>query len=228
MTGRVHPYDMVFAMPELEGTAFPAIRTEAEERGVDLHDHERVLLLEGMGELMRSLLPADAASSAFAQFAPIVTHAFHYWLEGKQTFAIDEAALRSMIDGTGAVGDWQMVAPARAGYVAFPRNLIFSRIDESAPAESVDGFFYILGDTRLDVLLILGVVPHRAGFSIINIAGMLSDAPMGHFGDVQARENGVDFENVLPGGTGRLYAITNAMEALKLVSRAFLHLRESP
>jgi hypothetical protein len=224
VTGRAHPYDMVFALPELEGTAFPAIRKEAEERGVDLHDHERMLLLEGMGELMRSLLPADAAAPAFAQFAPIVTHAFHYWLEGKQTFAIGEATFRSMIDGTGALGDWQMAAPARAGYVALPRNLIFSRIDESAQAESVDGFFFILGKERVDVLLVLGLVPNRAGFSIISIAGMLRDAPGGHFGDVQARDEGVDFENVLPGGGGRLYALTNTMEALKLVSRTFRNL----
>jgi hypothetical protein len=121
VTARMHPYDMVFAMPELEGTAFPAIRNEAEERGVDLHDHERVLLLEGMGELMRSLLPPDAATPAFAQFAPIVTHAFHYWLEGKQTFAIDEAALRSMIDGTGASarGSWShRHAPVTSAYRA--------------------------------------------------------------------------------------------------------------
>jgi hypothetical protein len=227
VNARVHPYDMVFAMPELEGTAFPAIRKEAEERGVDLQDHERVLLLEGMGELMRSMLPPDAASPAFAQFAPIVTHAFHYWLEGKQTFTIDEAALRSMIDGTGAIGEWRLAAPARAGYVSLPRNLVFSRIDENAQAEAVDGFFFILNEARLDVLLILGVVPNRAGFSIINIAGMLSDAAVGHFGDVQARETGTDFENVLPGGGGRLYALTNAMEALKLVSRAFRHLRGS-
>jgi hypothetical protein len=221
----MHPYDMVFAMPELEGTAFPAIRKEAEERGIDLHDHERMLLLEGMGELMRSLLPPDAASPAFAQFAPIVTHAFHYWLEGKQTFAIDEGALRSMLDGTGAIGEWRLAAPARAGYVSLPRNLVFSRIDENAQAESVDGFFYILGDARLHVLLILGVVPNRAGFSIISVGGMLSDEAVGHFGDVQARPDGSDFENVLPGGGGRLYAITNAMEALKLVSRTFRHLR---
>jgi hypothetical protein len=223
----MHPYDMVFAMPELEGTAFPAIQKEAEERGVDLQDHERVLLLEGMGELMRSLLPPDAASPAFAQFAPIVTHAFHYWLEGKQTFAVEEAALRSMIDGTGLIGEWVLAAPARAGYVSLPRNLIFSRIDESAQAEAVDGFFFILNEARLDVLLILGLVPNRAGFSVINIAGMLSDATAGHFGDVQAREDGTDFENVLPGGSGRLYALTNAMEALKLVSRTFRYLRGS-
>ena len=132
-----------------------------------------------------------------------------------------------MIDGTGAIGEWQLVAPARAGYVSLPRNLIFSRIDENAQAEAVDGFFYILNEVRLDVLLILGVVPNRAGFSIINLAGVLSDAAEGHFGDVQARADGTDFENVLPGGSGRLYAITNAMEALKLVSRTFRHLRGS-
>src|SRR5688572_21621921 len=224
MTARTHPYDMVFAVPELEGTAFSAIRAEAEERGVDLQDHERVLLLESSGLMMRSLLPSDAATPAFAQFASIVTHGFHYWLEGKQTFTIDEAALRSMIDGVGEIGEWQMAAPARAGYVQLPRNLIFSRVDENAQAESVDGFFYILNDDRLDVLLVLGLVPNRAGFSIINVAGAPREAAGGHFGDVQAREGGVDFENVLPGGSGRLYALTNAMEALKLVSRLLRYL----
>ena len=225
MSERIHPYDMVFAVPELEGTAFPAIRAEAEERGVDLQDHERVLLLESSGLMMRSLLPADAATPAFAQFASIVTHALHYWHQGKRTYAIDEAGLRSMIDGVGEIGAWQLSAPAPAGYVQLPRNLIFSRVDENAQAEAVDGFFYILNDDRLDVLLVLGLVPNRAGFSIITVAGAPRDAEGGHFGDVQAREQGVDFENVLPGGNGRLYALTNAMEALKLVSRALRHLR---
>jgi hypothetical protein len=210
---------MVFAVPELEGTAFPAIQAEAEERGVDVQDHERVLLLESSGLMMRSLLPADAATPAFAQFASIVTHAFHYWLQGKRTFSIDEAGLRSMIDGVGEIGAWQLTASVPAGYVQLPRNLIFSRVDENAQAESVDGFFYILNGERLDVLLVLGLVPNRAGFSIITVAGAPAENESGHFGDVQAREDGTDFENVLPGGTGRLYAVTNAMEVLKLASR---------
>jgi hypothetical protein len=216
---------MVFAIPEIEGVAFPAIRAEAEERGVHLHDHERVLLLEGMGELMRSMMPPEEASSAFAQFASIVTHAFNYWLEGKKTYAIDEAALRTMIDGMGDIGAWQLEAPVRSAYVQLPRNLIFSRVDENAQAESVDGFFYILDDDRLNVLLVLGVVPNRAGFSIISVAGAAGENETGHFGDVKAREDSIDFENVLPGGSGRLYALTNSMEVLKLVSRALRQLR---
>lgn len=226
MSERVHPYEMAFALPEIEGTAFPAIRDEAEERGIDTSDYERVLLLESMGELMRSLLPPGAATPAFAQFGAIVTHAFHYWIEGKRTFAIDEAGTRSLIDGMGEIGDWKLAMDPRAAYVQLPRNLIFSRVDEAAQAEAVDGFFYILDKNRLDALLVLGVVPNRAGFSIIHAVGNPDDESAGHFGDVQARAEGLDFENVLPGGSGRLYAITNAMEALKLVTRSLRHLRE--
>lgn len=222
----MHPYEMVFALPELEGTAFPAIRAEAEERGIGLNDYERVLLMESMGELMRSLLPPAASTPAFAQFGAIVTHAFHYWLQGRRTFTIDEAAMRSIIDGVGAIGAWRLAAPARAAYVQLPRNLIFSRVDENAQAEAIDGFFFMLEAERLDVLLVLGVVPNRAGFSIIHVIGNPAAESACHFGDVQARAVGVDFENVLPGGSGRLYAITNAMEALKLASRSLWHLRE--
>lgn len=230
MSERAHPYDMVFANEELEGAAFPAIRDEADVRGVDPGDREAVLLLEGMGELMRGMLPPAASAPAFAQFSAIVYHAYHYWLAGKQTAVVEETTLRQLLSATTEVGSWDMAPPAPAGYVQLPRNLLFARVEDGAPAEGVDGFFYVMRGVAdpavppfasLAVLLVLGLVPNRAGYSVVEVSTDVTSEAAGHFCDVRARELGDDFENILPGGEGRLFAVTNALEVLKLVSRIF-------
>lgn len=221
MSERAHPYDLVFATPDLEGKAFLEIREESEARGVDTGDREQFLLLARMGELMRSLLPDDATGPAFPQFAAIVLHAYHYWLAGKQTFTLEENVLRSLL-AHDFIGSWHMVTPAPAGYVQLPRNLLFARIEDSAHAEAIDGFFFRM-DPQLEILLVLGLVPNRAGFSIIDVPAEVMPENAAHYGDVTAREDGADFENILPGGEG-LFAVTNSLEALKLASRCFWHL----
>jgi hypothetical protein len=235
MSERIHPYDLVFAN-ELEAEVFPQIREEAEERAVDVRDTERFLMLEHVGQLLRALRPPEAQGAAVSQFGAIVTHAYHFWLAGKPTFAIDEPVLRSLLGGATLIGSWDMVPPAPAGYVQLPRNMLFARIAEGAQAEAIDGFFFIMPGVndsavppyeRLAVLLVLGVLPQRAGFSVIQVSTTVTaDAP-GHLGDVTARADGNDFENVLPGGAGRLFAVTNELEVLKLVSRCLWHLRAS-
>jgi hypothetical protein len=234
MSERIHPYDLAFA-GELEAV-FPQIREEADERDVDVRDTERFLMLEHVGQLLRSLLPPDAQGAAVSQFGAIVTHAYHFWLAGKTTFALEEPALRSLLDAATAIGSWDMVPPAPAGYVQLPRNLLFARIAEGAQAEAVDGFFFIMPGAndpavppyeQLSVLLVLGVLPHRAGFSVIHATTTVTAEAPGHLGDVTARETGNDFENVLPGGADRLFAVTNTLEVLKLVSRCLWHLRAS-
>ena len=77
MSERLHPYDMVFGTAEFEEEKFPAIRDEAEARDVDVRDAQRFIMLETVGDLMRSLLPPDADVPATTQFAAIVTHALH-------------------------------------------------------------------------------------------------------------------------------------------------------
>lgn len=221
MNARIHPYDMVFATPELEGKAFIEIREEAAARAVDASNRDQFLMLAKMGELMRSLLPPDADKPAYSQFSAIVLHAYHYWLAGKQTFGMDEDVLRSLL-AHDFIGSWHMVSPAPAGYVQLPRNLLFARIDEGAHAEAIDGFFF-RHDGQLELLLVLGLLPNRAGFSIIDVPAEVLPEDAAHFGDVKARAQGDDFANVLPGGD-RLFAITSSTEALKLASRCFWHL----
>lgn len=224
MSARPDPYDVVFGIPEFEAEEFPGIKEEAEERGVDVSDIPQFIMLATVGALMRSLLPADANTDAVKQFSAVVTHAYHYWLAGKPSYDIDDTTLRRLLSPETLVGSWDMAPPGPAGYVRLPRNIVFARIDEDAVPEAIDGFFFITPDERVDVMFVLGLVPQRGGFSIIDVTTMIAAEAAGHFGDVEARADGVDFENVLPGGEGRLFAVTNTLEALKLVARCFWHL----
>ena len=229
MSERVHPYDLVFGSEKLEGEMFPAIRNEAKARDVDVRNREQMLQLEGVGELLREFLPPDSTRTAFEQFGAVILQGFHYWLAGKLTFAIDEAGLRKILEPGFQVGAWDMAPPAPAAYFQLPRNLVFARIEEGAQAEAIDGFFFTMPGINdpavppydyLDLLFVLGLVPQRGGFSIIDLKSAIpADAP-GNFADADAREEGVDFANVLPGGD-RLFAVTNQLEALKLAARCF-------
>lgn len=232
MSDRLQPYDMVFGAGPFEAEIFPAIREEAEARGVDVHDRERFIMLVAVGDLMRSMLPDDAGTSATAQFGALVWHSFHSWLAGKQVLGIDGIVLRKLLSAETVVGSWDMMPPAPAGYVQLPRNTIFGRIDESAQPEAIDGFFFVMPGIndpavppyeRMDILLVLGLVPQRGGFSVVEVGTTVPAEAAGHFGDVQARDDGDDFSNVLPGGE-RLFAITTSLEVLKLATRCFWRL----
>jgi hypothetical protein len=224
MSERLQPYDMVFGTGGFEAEVFPAIREEAEARGVDVHDRERFIMLVAVGDLMRAMLPDDAGTSATQQFSALVWHAYHCWLARKPVFEIDGIALRKLLSADTVVGSWDMTPPAPAGYVQLARNTVFARIDENAQPEAVDGFFFVMpGVGIVDALLVLGLVPQRGGFSVVEAGTSVTAEAAGHFGDVKARPEGDDFSNLLPGGE-RLFAITNTLEALKLVSRCFWRL----
>ncbi|MGH7552155.1 MAG: hypothetical protein ACREMQ_03910, partial [Longimicrobiales bacterium] len=115
-----------------------------------------------------------------------------------------------------------------------PRHRLWSRIEDGATAEAVDGFFWtMIGHpdaaappyTRLDVLLALGMHPGRPGISVIDVGVTVPGEPAGHWADIHAREEGDDFANVLPGGElSGLHALVNTAEVLKLVSRVFYDL----
>jgi hypothetical protein len=102
-----------------------------------------------------------------------------------------------------------------------PRNRVWSRITEDAHAEALDGFFFA-GDW---VLYVLGLMPGRPGFSIMEVNTGGDEAETISIAELKAREDGDDFANVLPGGELQgHFAITNIAEALKLAARCFWQL----
>ncbi|HUF14061.1 MAG TPA: hypothetical protein VMN78_13235 [Longimicrobiales bacterium] len=254
MSERDTPYELVFRRGRIdfEGDRFPAVRAEAEQRGVPLDDPERFVMLGSVGALMRDMVLDEAAADdagevwqalppeAVAQTGALLYHAFRFSEAGACVHAIEEEAARELaaapaleetarapradaVAGTAAIA-----APAEAGYVQLPRNLFWARAGEAGVAEPLDGFFWALG-RRFDVLLALGVRARRPGFTVIPM-GVELDAPgaPASWADVKAREEGDDFANILPGGDlDRLLGITSAGEALRLAALCLRHLHAS-
>jgi hypothetical protein len=150
------------------------------------------------------------------------------------------------MDSAEPIGGWHFRAPAKAGYLHLPRNLLWARVTEDVPAEPADGFFWTMIDTaargsedaevgdggaRLEprlpasvaLLLVLGLREDRPGFTVVDAMASPPDPP-GHWGDTNARGEGEDFANILPGGElSHLHGIVNVAELFKLASRAFHH-----
>jgi hypothetical protein len=224
---RRSPYELVFVEGGHEA-ALQSIAQEAESRGVDPAEPDRFFLLEAAGTLLRELRPESERSDAIARYGALLFHAFHFRAEGHPLFVVDAPTLRALLAPPRAVGAWRLRAPARAGYLQLPRNLVWAPGEEESAAEPVDGFFWtfsaepIARTDRLLVALVIGMRPGRAGFGLIEAAADVPPAPAAHWADVQARDAGEDFANILPGGEIQgLFALTSLGEVFRLASLVF-------
>ena len=219
MTERTNPYDLMFS-GELEAR-FDAIAEEAAEHNVTIADRERFTMLLGVGELLGELIPDGASPDVIREVAGLLFHCYHFRANGKTVFEIDEPVLRELLSTGFIAGPSEMTPPATAGYVRLPRNRVWSRITEDAHAEAIDGFFFV----DCDILYVLGLLPGRPGFSIMEVSGAFANDRQTSVADLKARGDGDDFANVLPGGEMQgHFAITNNVEALKLAARCFWQL----
>lgn len=166
-----------------------------------------------------------AGPDALQQYGRFLFHAFHYWQQRKPTRRVDEEGLRWLVADVSSVGEWSLTPPAPSGYLQLPRNLVWARPAPDLTPEPADGFFWTFvsdGDEpgRLHVLLVLGVRPDRAGFSVVPATGVLDTER--HWAEIRARPDGPDFETTLPGGEmDELFSIETAAELLKLASLCF-------
>ena len=227
----IAPYEHVFAQPAFEDEIFPAISQESELHAMDTRNADEFLQLPSTGLLLEKISPPDAPqASPVPAVAALAFQGYHYWRHGKSRVVMEESVTRALLDPAAArVGSWKLEAPAPAGYVELPPHLIWAQTDQGAP-EPLHGFFHTTtphpGEGRINLLVALGVRDDREGVTAIEINVTKPVFPPGHFGDLDAREEGVDFANILPGGELRgLYAVTNAGEVLKLISRVMHHLR---
>ena len=245
---RQNPYQLVFGAESMDDRLFPPIAEEAEARDQPLDDPDRFLFLSSVGQLLQAIAGGEDAGydhedddaggagaeadpddrDALKQYGRLLYHAFHYWRDRKPTRRVGEETLRWLLDDVSSVGDWSLAVPAASGYLQLPRNLIWAEPAPGLTPEPVDGFFWrrVEADdapTHLHVLLVLGVRPDRAGFSVVPATGVLDDVD--HWAEVDARPDGDDFETTLPGGElDELYSVETAAEVLKLASLCFWHL----
>lgn len=246
MSARLTPYELAFDVERFERDVFPAIRAEAEERATALVAPDALFMLGSTARVLRELQPGPPPANdsdepalppadAVRQYGSLLFHAYRFWSAGRRVFTLTEELVRHLA-GIASVGAWDLVTPADAGYVQLPKHLVWARIGEDAAPEAIDGFFWSRADqaagpasARLDLLVALGLHPGRPGFSVVEATAQLPAPPPGHWGDLDAREAGPDFANILAGGDLRgLLALTSPAEVLKLVSRVFYHIHAHP
>ncbi len=254
---RQTPYELVFGAELFETSLFPDIREEVGARELEPVPPDRFTFLTTVGKLLRVIAGAEppgggapaterrpgsreaagatgesAGAAALEEYGALLFQGYQFWRHGRQLFVVEEDVVRELLQDDDGVGDDVVQPPHPAGYLQLPRNLVWARAGEEQPPEPVDGVFWtrqeLDGDARLDVLLVLGMRPARPGFSVVSVADELEGGRPGDWAR-NARPDGTDFENVLPGGElDDLFAVTTPAEALKLAALLFRHVERNP
>ena len=224
MNAPTTPYDVIFREAGIPAEYFPRIREQLPEGGAR-RDRDAFFTAPAVGDLLAVIAPESGAGAA--QIGLLTYHAFHHWRAGEATWTLGEDELRAALDAD-ALPPGPVPTPAEAGYVQLPRHRTWVAGDPGAPAEPVDGFFWVSSPHELEwspeVLMVLAMHGGRGGVSVVELASAPLP-PDGHWGNIEGRDGGGDFANVLPGGE-HLLGLSTAGEALKLVSRVFWQLRE--
>lgn len=226
---RLTPYELAFMDGDFESRVFPMIHAEAEGRREDPARRERFVFLGTGGDAIRDIIPPDAPPEMLEEYRALFYHAFNFWRFGRRLYVLDAAVARYLVEGSPALDDWSFSAPYDSLYLQLPPNLFWASIGTDVPPEPVDGFFVTLSEDRdpldlpfidVQVLMVLGIHRLRAGFSVVPFDTEVG-AGIPPVWAEPGREQGKDFENVLPGGDmAGLYSILTTAEALKLVARA--------
>lgn len=222
---RLTPYELSFPSLDVARGHFSAIRSEAEDRGVDAVDPAVFLLLTSTSQALHEIRGAHDDPGLLHQYGLLVYHAFHFFEAGERLYFLRLMALRHLLEDQSIAGSWSLVLEPAAGYVQLPQHLVWVRPEAESPPESLDGFFWARsGADRFAVLLALGMRTDRPGLSVVP----LSDLPLAEAQDwtrMRMREDGIDFSSTLPGSEMEgLYELCSCGEALKLVVRVLRRL----
>jgi hypothetical protein len=227
-TARLTPYELAFLEGDFETRVFPLIQDEAEARGEDPARRERFVFLAAGGEAIRDIIPPDAPAEMLEEYRALFYHAYNFWRFGRRLYVVEPAVARYLVEGAPTLAEWEFAAPYDGLYIQLPPNLFWASIGTDVPPEPVDGFFVTVARDRdplgvpfMDVqaLMVLGIHRLRAGFSVVAFDTEAGPGIPPVWAE-PGREQGTDFENVLPGGDiAGLYSILTTSEALKLVAR---------
>jgi len=237
-TARLTPYELAFGEAGFEEDVFPRLMEEAETRGTDPGHRDEFVLLETAGRAIRAVVPDDAGAETLEQYRLLLYHAFHFWRFGCRMFALEAAPARYLVEAAPTLEGWELVHPYRSLYLQLPRNLFWSSITPDATPEPVDGFFLATarGDDpvgpaydHLEALMVLGLRPDRAGFSVIPFDTAVGAGIAAVWAEARGRDEGEEFANILPGGDiSGLYSILTVAEMTKFVGRALWYIDRHP
>jgi hypothetical protein len=234
VAARLTPYELAFLEGDFESRVFPLIQDEAEARREDPARLDRFVYLAAGGEAIRDIIPPEAPPEMLEEYRALFYHAFNFWRFGRRLYVLEPPVARYLVEAAPRLEDWEFSAPYDNLYIQLPPNLFWASINTDVPPEPVDGFFVTVARDRdplgvpfmdVQVVMVLGIHRLRAGFSVIAFdteAGQGIPPVWAEAG----REQGSDFENVLPGGDiAGLYSILTTSEALKLVARVLWYVQ---
>ena len=233
VAARLTPYELAFMEGDFESRVFPMIQDEAEGRREDPARRERFVFLGTGGDAIRDIVPPDAPPEMLEEYRALFYHAFNFWRFGRRLYVLEAAVARYLVEGAPQLDAWEFAAPYDSLYIQLPPNLFWASIGMDVPPEPVDGFFVTLSTDRdplgipftdAQVLMVLGIHRLRAGFSVVPFDTEVGQGIPPVWAE-PGRDQGRDFENVLPGGEmAGLYSILTTAEALKLVARAMWYI----
>lgn len=224
MLARITPYELI--LQSLERELFPAIRTEAEQRGVDARRSDEFLLLGHVGAALRTMVPEDAPPEALDEYGELIYHGYQFWAFGHRLYVLDDDVMLRLTEPEQEMPSWELAAPP-ACYVQFPYQRLWARVAPEAPYEPADGCFIVVNDTapapdsgaHLRAVLILGVRPERPGVSLITYRTDLNPLTAARYARAPSREGGTPFASTIPGGDRKGFRTlmnTSELEALVL------------
>jgi hypothetical protein len=231
---RVTPYELAFGEAGMEAHLFAAIEAEVDAGRIEATRLDRFTLIPAAERALAEIVPEEAPPEATEQHRVVLFHAFNFWRFGRRFYLLEPEVARGLVDAPPSIGTETLPVPHPSFYIQFPANLFWGSIAPDTPPEPVDGFFVTtfdgtdpLGDPfrHVHALMILGIRRNRAGFSAIAFETESGPRISTEWLEQQAREDGSDFENVLPGGEMQgIYSILTIGEAQKLLGRALAEL----
>lgn len=237
-TARLTPYELAFSDAAFEERIFPDLDEEAHARGVDPAHREGFVLLEAAGRAVRGVVPDEAPAEAMDQYRALLFQAYNFRRAGKKLYSLAPSFARYLVEAAPSLTGWEFRTPHPSVYLQLPRHLFWSRVTPGATPEPVDGLFASavtaedpLGPAyrRLEVLMVLGMRPDRAGFSVVPFDTEIGTGIPAVWAEAKGRTEGREFENVLPGGEmSNLYSISTTTEATKLLARALWYVDTHP
>ena len=227
---RLSPYQLIFGPAVFEESRFIAVREQAEAHHAT--SPTELFMLPAAGDLLRELVPPEGGRETVAQVRALLFSAYQYWRHGRHVYRMTDAMFESVV-AEGATPERPPHPPAEAAYLQLPRNRLWARIADDAPPEPVDGFFWSSpgagangAGKRLDLLFALGIRAGRPGLSLFDLS-LDTPSQLAEWATVDARPDGTDFANVLPGGEMQGYhAITLGAEALKFAALCFARIAD--
>ena len=219
---RVTPYEMALPGRAFAEERFGLIREEADRRGADIWDPGVFSMLEQAGRAIADIRVEDENPVLFVQYGVILFHAYHFWSAGEHLYLLGSEAAHQVTRAgpPSGPGDWAFTAPSRAGYVQLPHYLFWARPEAGGPAESLDGFFWVLTPAhRLHLMVASGMRADRPGLGVMPVPEIPGEE-VGQWAAATVRERGDDFASTLPGGE-ELRSIETLGEVVKLAGRLF-------